>query len=76
MPTSTRKPFLPTRADLKRLMRLNGLVFVWAMPIMLVFVLLFAKNVRTPVDMLSAILGHVAFFGIGLLLIRWGRSTG
>jgi hypothetical protein len=56
--------------------RLNGLVFVWAMPVMLVFILLFAKNVRTAGDVSAAILVHAAFFGTGLLLIRWGRQTG
>jgi hypothetical protein len=76
MCTTPRKPFLPTRTDLKRLARLNGLVFVCAMPVMLVFVLLFAKNVRTAGDVSAAILVHAAFFGIGLLLIRWGRPTG
>jgi hypothetical protein len=68
-------PFLPTRTDLKRLVRLNGLVLVWAMPVMLVVVLLFARNVRTAGDVSAAVLVHAALFGIGLLLIRRGRPT-
>jgi hypothetical protein len=73
MPTAPRKPFLPTVADLKWLVRLNGVVLVWSIPVLLVVVLLIAKNVRTSGDRLAAILVHAAMFALGLLMIRWGK---
>lgn len=77
MPSFPRKswmPTLPTRSDIRRLMRWNGLTLVWLIPVGLVFSLFFAKNVRTAGEVWFAVQVHAAFFGIGLLLIRWGRE--
>jgi hypothetical protein len=33
------------------------------------------RNVRKSVDVSLAILVHAAFFGIGLMLMRWGKNA-